>query len=177
MSRAYTETDAIRYLQTYLRAQCLADENAPRVPVDGIFGEQTRFALTEFQRRNGLTPTGIADRQTWDMLYEQYLDITSAEELPGPIIPFPSYPSNYVMRLGERSFLVAIVQYLLGEIGAVYGFSSPPLPDGEYGEQTASAIRDFQERNGLFADGEVDRRTWDALSRIFNLSTHYINQR
>lgn len=177
MSRAFTESDATRYLQTYLRAQRLADPSFPSVPVDGIFDSQTRLALTEFQRRNGLSPTGVADRETWDMLYEQYLDITSARDLPGPIIPFPSRPSGYAIRLGERSFLVAIVQYMLGEIGAVYGTSLPPVPDGEYGGETAGAIRDFQSRNGLYPSGEVDRRTWDALSRIFNLSTHYIDQK
>lgn len=177
MSRAYTESDAVRYLQTYLRAQRLADPTYPSVPVDGIFGSQTKYALTEFQRRNGLPPTGIADRVTWDMLYTQYLEITSENEPPSPIIPFPSSPSDYVIKLGERSFLVAVVQYMLGEIGAVYGFSDAPATDGEYGEETAEFVREFQRMSGLEDSGEVDRATWSALSRIFNLSVHYIDQR
>ena len=69
--RQFTEKDAIRNLQTYLRAQAFVDENAIPVPIDGIYDTQTQNALIEFQRKNNLAPTGIADRTTWDLLYTQ----------------------------------------------------------------------------------------------------------
>lgn len=176
MSRHLTENDAVRYLQTYLRTQRLADQNFPAVPVDGIFDSQTKFALTEFQRRNGLEPTGIADRTTWDMLYVQYLEILNDISLPEPIIPFPSYPVNYSVGIGEKSFLVAIIQYMIVEISIVYNTLEPIEITGSFDENTSIAISDFQEKSGIMASGRVDRETWGALSRIFNLSTHYIDQ-
>ncbi len=176
MSRQFLEKDAIYKLQTYLRAQRFINESFPYVPVDGIFDTQTRNALIEFQEQNGLTPTGVADRTTWDMLYSQYLDILKNNSLPGPIIPFPSYPDYYTIKLGEKSFLVATLQYMLNEISIIYNVFDPPEITGEYDSETEKTVFSFQERNFLSPTGEVDRETWDYLSRIYNLTLHYIEQ-
>lgn len=174
--RQFTEKDAIKNLQTYLRALNFADRTYPEVTVDGIFDSKTKYALIEFQKRNGLNPTGIVDRKTWDMLYGQYLGIMHKNSLPGPIIPFPSYPDSYTVKRGEKSFLVSIVQYLLNEIGTVFNTFEPIAIDGEYGPETEKAVRLFQVTSALKPTGEVDRITWDALSHIYNISAHYIEQ-
>ena len=175
MSRQFTERDAILKLQTYLRAQRLADPSFPSVPIDGIFDEGTKYALTEFQRRNSLPPTGRADRASWELLYAQYLEILQKVALPSPIIPFPSYPPAYELSPGEKSFLVATVQYMFNEIGIIYNVFEPLLISGEYDLETEALVRDFQERNLLPVTGRVDRKTWAALSSIYNLSLHYID--
>lgn len=174
--KQFFEKDAIRNLQTYLRAQVFIDEGAPYVPIDGIFDTQTRDALIYFQRRNDLEPTGIADRITWELLYAQYLDVIKSTSLPGPIIPFPSYPNSYTIKRGEKSFLVATLQYMLNEIGTIYNVFDSLEINGEYDEETEGIVRDFQERNGLEPTGEVDLTTWGFLARIYNLSLHYIEQ-
>ena len=176
MSRQFTEQDAIRNLQTYLRAQVLVDSSFPRVPLDGIYDTATRNAVRVFQEKNSLTPTGMVDRATWDALYEQYLDIIAASALPSPIIPFPSYPKDYSIKSGEQSFLVSIVQYMINEIVLVYDFLPALSIDGVYGPITEEAVREIQIRNGLSPTGEVDRATWESLARIFNFSTHYLEQ-
>ncbi len=176
MSRQFTEKDAIRNLQTYLRAQRSTDATFPSVPIDGIFDTHTRDALMEFQRRNNLSPSGVADRTTWDMLYSQYLDILKETSLPAAIIPFPSYPVNYALKRNEKSFLVAVLQYMLNEIGIIYNVFDALEINGEYDEATESVIRDFQERNGIAVTGETDRTTWGLIARIYNLSLHHIEQ-
>ena len=174
--RIFTEKDAIRNLQTYLRAQALVDDSFPLVPIDGIFDTQTKEALMEFQRRNNLAQTGIADRTTWDMLYNQYIEILEETSLPAAIIPFPSYPPSYAIKKGERSFLVATLQYMLNEIGIVYNVFEALEINGEYDDETEGIIRDFQTRNGITPTGETDRKTWGLIARIYNLSLHYIEQ-
>ncbi len=174
--RQFTEKDAIRNLQTYLRAQALVDSSFPQVPVDGIFDTQTKNALIEFQIRNNLAPTGVADRTTWELLYAQYLEILQNTSLPEAIIPFPSYPNDYTIKRGEKSFLVAVLQYMLNEIGIIYNVFDTLEINGEYDEATENIVRDFQERNGIEATGEVDRQTWGLIARIYNLSLHYIEQ-
>ena len=174
--RQFTEKDAIKNLQTYLRAQTLVDSSFPQVPIDGIFDTQTKNALIEFQIRNNLVPTGVADRTTWELLYTQYLEILQNTSLPEALIPFPSYPSNYTIKKGEKSFLVAVLQYMLNEIGIIYNVFDALEINGEYDEATENIIRDFQERNGITPTGEVDRQTWGLIARIYNLSLHYIEQ-
>ena len=176
MSRQFTERDAIIMLQTYLRAQNLVDPTAPKVPIDGIFDTQTKNALIEFQLKNNLAPTGIADRTTWDMLYSQYREILDTTSLPDAIIPFPSYPENYSLMLGDKSFLVAVLQYMLNEIGIIYNVFDALEINGEYDDETEKIIRDFQERNGLNTTGKTDRTTWGRIARIYNLTLHYIEQ-
>lgn len=174
--RQLTEKDAIRNLQTYLRARALVDSTFPLVSIDGIFDTQTKNALIEFQIRNNLAPTGVADRTTWELLYSQYLDILEQASLPAAIIPFPSYPKDYAIKRSEKSFLVAVLQYMLNEIGIIYNIFDALEINGEYDEATESIIRDFQERNGITPTGETDRTTWGLIARIYNLSLHYIEQ-
>ena len=176
MSRQFTEKDAIKNLQTYLRARAWVDNTFPLVPIDGIFDTQTKNALIEFQIRNNLAPTGIADRTTWELLYSQYLEILEETSLPAAIIPFPSYPRDYTIKQGEKSFLVAVLQYMLNEIGIIYNVFDALEINGEYDEATENIIRDFQERNKITPTGETDRKTWALIARIYNLSLHYIEQ-
>lgn len=174
--REYIEKDAIKNLQTYLRHLIVLDDSAPNVPVDGIFGEQTRNALIDFQLKNGLKPTGKADKETFDLLYLNYLSAIEALSLPGPVIPFPSHPNDYAIKLGERSFLVATLQFMLNEIEVVYNIFDAIEISGEFDVATKDAVSDLQKIAGLPVTGEVDRATWDHLTRIYNLSMHYIDQ-
>lgn len=176
MSRQFTEKEAITNLQTYLRAQTVLYPNSPQVPIDGIFDSATRIALIDFQLRNGLSPTGVADKTTWELLYSQYLNILNNTSLPNPIIPFPSYPDSYEIKRGEKSFLVATLQYMLNEIGLIYNTFDMLEINGIYDEATEKIVREFQERGFLPPTGNVDRATWDNLARIYNLSLHYIEQ-
>ena len=175
MSRQFSEKDAIINLQTYLRAQGLIYGDAIIPPIDGIFDTKTKEALIDFQIRNSLEPTGIADRKTFELLYDQYLEIIENDALPNPIIPFPSYPVNYAIKRGDTSFLVAVVQYVLNEIGIIYNVFDAVEINGTYDLATENAIRSFQEINSLSPTGEVDRKTWNAISRIYNLSLHHID--
>lgn len=176
MSREFTERDAIRQLQTYLRAQTLINASAPIIAVDGIFDNATKNALIDFQLRNGLPPTGIADAKSWDLLYSQYLDILKLSSLPNPIIPFPSYPDGYAIERGERSFLVATVQYMLNEIATVFHTFEPIEINGSFDVESELLVKEFQRRNGLLESGKVDRETWDRIAQAYNLSLHYLEQ-
>jgi peptidoglycan hydrolase-like protein with peptidoglycan-binding domain len=175
LARQFTQKDAIINLQTYLRAQGVIYPNAKRVPIDGIFDTATKEALIEFQIRNSLEPTGIADRKTFDLLYAQYLEIIENTSLPNPIIPFPSYPIDYKIKRGDTSFLVSVVQYILDEIGIIYNVFESVEINGNYDIATENAVRNFQTINSLSPTGEVDRKTWNALSKIYNLSLHHID--
>ena len=62
----YNEKEAIRNVQRYLRQLSYTDADIPPVPIDGIFGEATENSLIAFQTKNGLSPSGVADRESFD---------------------------------------------------------------------------------------------------------------
>ena len=70
-TRLGERSDTVAILQIILSALRLFYEY-PEVPLSGIYGAQTERAVMEFQGANGLTKTGIADRNTWRRLSEEY---------------------------------------------------------------------------------------------------------
>ena len=79
----------VRELHKYLLELSYATHGYPHLAIDGVFGRETREALSLFQRRSRLPVTGVADRRTWEALYSAYLPIIAAR-VPGytPIPPF-----------------------------------------------------------------------------------------
>ncbi len=166
------ERDAIIMIQTYLRHLSFHNDEIPPVPLDGIWDRETRESVVAFQIYQGLNPTGIVDRETWDRLREEYERSTALNSPPVRINIFPRRPRDYTLGIGEESYLSAIVQHMLDELERVYLF--PALSDsGTYDEITAANIREFQARNKISVSGEVDRETWDALAVQYNLLSNY----
>lgn len=64
-------SDEVLILQIMLNALRM-NYDYPAVPLSGIYGVQTRDAVRDFQRVNGLSDTGIADRETWGRLANEY---------------------------------------------------------------------------------------------------------
>ncbi len=165
MTDAATYSDAVRNLQTYLRAISLADERIVRVPVDGIYDTATRDAITEFQKTRGLTPSGIADRETHDLIYAEYLALRELEPFPADF--FPQSPANYVAKTGDEFAFIMLLQLLLSELAAVYDFPSEVVPSGAFDTATESAVSEIQRAHSLPVNGRVDRRTWNRIVRDF----------
>ncbi|MCM1289509.1 MAG: peptidoglycan-binding protein [Corallococcus sp.] len=121
--------------------QFMLRQNGYNITVDGIFGNGTLTALVDFQNKNGLTSDGVAGQNTWRTL-----------------LVLPPRPT---LRVGSRGTYVRYLQekltsklYPLGTI------------DGIFGNGTKNAVVEFQQENGLSADGIVGPRTWNAVSVI-----------
>ncbi len=66
--------------------------------------------------------------------------------------------NNYpLLKTGSSNNYVYLLQFMLNQNG--YNL----VVDGIFGVNTARAVSDFQQRNGLVADGIVGNRTWQAL--------------
>ena len=78
-----------------------------------------------------------------------------------PTVPTPAAPVEAVSSIPlptEESARIREVQKAL----KIAGFDPGPI-DGRLGARTRSAVRDFQNANGLEADGKVGPRTWNKL--------------
>lgn len=70
------------------------------------------------------------------------------------------YSGTELTRRGDRGQRVVQVQCMLAERGYDVGGAGV---DGQFGKDTAAAVRGFQRDKGLNADGKVGPRTWAAL--------------
>lgn len=117
---------------------------------DGKFQSDDRAAVIAFQRRNGLSPDGIADSNTLLKLYSvdaaRYsstsftTDINQNNAQPLPI--------QISLRLGDSGDAVKTLQERLIALKYLSG-----IADGTYGRATKKAVTDFQRANKLTADG------------------------
>ena len=67
------EEEAIAEVQRYLRAASYRYEEIPHVGIDGIYGEETKDAVTAFQKHFRLVETGVVDETTFSKLYLESL--------------------------------------------------------------------------------------------------------
>ena len=112
--------------------------------IDGVRGPGTARAIRRLQRRRHLAVDGVAGRRT-----RRALGRRGRPRL-----------GTRVLRRGKRGWDVAALQFMLRRRGA-----RPGSIDGGFGDATSSAVRRFQRRAGLTADGVVGPSTLRALRR------------
>lgn len=59
--------ELLAYLSTVVR-------EIPSLAIDGIFGPETTASVKAFQRLYGLEPTGLVDKETWNLMVRVYRD-------------------------------------------------------------------------------------------------------
>ena len=115
--------------------------------VDGKYGTSTSDAVRAFQIENGLTPVdGVAGAKTLERLYSGEAVSASASDV--------DYDTA---RPGDRGELVVEIQDCLQQMGYLDSIT------GVYDEATEAAVKAFQRKNGLTADGVAGGRTLEML--------------
>ena len=162
----------IRGLQTMLRVIAQAEPNQLSVIPDGIYGSDTVNAVSAFQRRKGLSDTGIADQATWDAIVADYEPalILVGEAQPIQVIWEP----NQVVRRGESHPNLYLAQGMLKVLSEAYESISPPQFTGILDLPTSQSLLSFQELNALPMTGELDRITWYQLARHYPLAARLV---
>lgn len=100
---------AVEQLQYMLRVLSSYISEIPPISVDGIFGPDTRDAVLAAQRRFGLPETGIANYETWEAIYNQFIGIENTslrdfERLPlTSALANPSNSRNRFLRSAEMT--------------------------------------------------------------------------
>lgn len=163
----------IENLQKMLRTIFLVTGDAGyEVGISGVYGEGTRNAVLYFQKAHGLPTTGVADLAVWNAIAEEYGRLSPFAVPPCGITPFPN-AQNTVVRSGERSDLVYIIQIMLNTLGMIYDFERVPI-SGFYDVSTTGAVRKYQEINSIDAPGgAVDRLTWNRMAEEYNRMVEY----
>ena len=143
-----------------------------KLTVDGIFGARMADTVKRFQKQFSLTADGVVGRQTWYKISYIYVsvkdlaELTSEGETSSGTLSDGSWGGS-TLRQGSTGSAVEQLQFWLNTL-AQYDANIPSTAvDGVFGSRTAAAVRAFQRREGLTADGVVGRATWTTLYNEF----------
>ena len=127
---------------------------------DGKFGAGTEKAVIAFQTKNDYPSTGIMDANIQAFLYTGTVKNAAGEKTNVRTL---SPVEGVSMKKGNRGTLVKNLQKRLQELGFLKGEIT-----GVYDTNTIGAVRSFQKKNGLSADGtasaEVQRLLYSAAA-------------
>ncbi len=120
--------------------------------IDGDYGSGTKKAVLAFQKKNGLSQTGNVNSKTLSKLN------SSDAKKAGSSSSSSSSSSDGTCAPGDEGAAVRKLQKRLKSLG--YYTSTV---DGDYGNGTKSAVKAFQSRNGLTANGIANSKTVSKL--------------
>ena len=147
--------------------------------LSGNYLEGTTSAIQAFQENNGLSGTGTADVKTQQLLFSASALSKDAPQATSPVDPGSdlgdtndvviaadgdadgaTQDAEYTKKLnrGAKGEQVKLVQQRLTDLGYFDG----PI-SGNYMNQTVAAVKEFQAKNGLTADGVTGEDTWAVL--------------
>ena len=117
--------------------------------IDSSYGTQTVNAVKAFQKKNGLSQTGVADTATQKKLYSSSAVKANAA----------AAKDDDTLQKGDKGTAVKQLQQRLKELGYYTN-----AIDSDYGTQTVNAVKAFQKKNGLSQTGKADATTLAKLN-------------
>ena len=135
---------AVKNLQTKLKK--LGFYNAS---IDGDYGDTTVAAVKAFQKKYNLTADGVAGSETLKKLDSAYKNADSDKD-------------DGSLRKGATGSAVKNLQTKLKKLG----FYNASI-DGDYGDTTVAAVKAFQKKYNLTADGVAGSETLKKLDNAY----------
>lgn len=160
----------IRSLQTMLRVLAEDDPEYLRIIPDGIYGPETLKAVSRFQRKHGLAPTGLTDQETWEAITAQYEPALIRRDQAHPL--YITLNPGQRIRRGERHPHINLVQAILQVLAETYESIGSPGSSGILDDATADSIMSFQQLVGLPMTGHLDKETWKHLALQYPLAAN-----
>lgn len=142
--------------------QALEELDLYYADITGHYGTKTERAVKLFQKKYGLEQTGIADEDTLLRLY-MVADIENAPTVSENV--GPRYSSSAILRRDSTGSAVRKLQEDLTKLKFYHGTIT-----GNYGGLTQEAVRRFQKKHGLDADGIAGPKTLAKLATIMGES-------
>ena len=124
--------------------------------LDGVFGPQTREAVTAYQQLVGLPMTGAVDRETWYALLSTYQSVLLSQPEQEWLGQFVGLPETFLVK-GMRGKAVRQAQQLINIIARGYAEVPAVAEDGIFGDATESSVASIQSLLGLPADRKSTR--------------------
>lgn len=149
MYRIYDTQSAIREVQIYLS---LVGNTDVLVAPNGIYDDNTRLSVSDFQLKEGLAVTGEVDRATFELLYEKYVIAVEKARLNNAIDSFVSFP----IFPGFASMEMIHINETLGRLMSHYGFNHNLRASSFYSSETEIAVSELRTLYRLMDKNYID---------------------
>ncbi|MGN0447588.1 MAG: peptidoglycan-binding protein [Acutalibacteraceae bacterium] len=157
-------------LQYFLAILAFFNSYQPPVTIDGIYGTQTRDAVSAFQRDKGLPITGAVDQRTWESIYAAYKGVVDYLEMEKIVLSVATEPyPGVVLRRGDVGPSVFTFKTYLNFI-ASYFYDISQVPENSvFDPRTQIAVREFQRIFSLPVTGQVNEQTWNTIADTYRV--------
>lgn len=155
----------IQSLQQMLRTIAFAGMDIPLVIPDGVYGASTKNAVIAFQKQQGLPATGMVDETTHRAIVAAH---NHANELLSPAqSAVYRFPATLVILSGQYHPHVRLAQTMLQNLHQEFSGLPRPTATGYLDETTQDALKLIQTLAGLCPTGQLDKVTWNRLTRLY----------
>ena len=125
---------------------------------DGDYGNETYEAVKAFQKKNGLYVDGVAGSQTLKKLNSSNV-VSANGTVAGSQDKEEDATDDGTLKKGSQGAAVKLLQKRLKELGYYKSWV-----DGDYGNETVTAVKNFQRKNGLSVNGVAGSTTLKKLN-------------
>lgn len=169
MSKTEYSGRPVTSLQRMLRTIAQTDQTIPSVLPDGIYGENTKRAVCEIQRQNGMNVTGTTDYDTWNKITELYAAarVETEDAAPLCIVMDP----QQVFLPGSTNCHVCLIQAMFSVLSSFYKELADVRVTGVYDDMTQNAVRWLQKACGVPCSGICNKQVWKMLTGLYSLKT------
>lgn len=146
----------VTQLQYMLRVIAAFNDAVSAPPLSGRYGETTEQAVRNFQQAYDLPVTGVADRQTWNAIYDQFTSIRESSFAEEDLFP--------ILRESPAQTAFALQRQLALASQAL----DLPRPEvnGTYDKATRESVAAFQKLADLPVTGRTDGKTAALLAEL-----------
>lgn len=141
----------------------------PAVNPDGIYGAETKAAVSGFQNLHGIEPTGEADFETWTAVFDVYRAKQRKNGTPKPVHVFPHTIAS--MKEGDSFDEVYVLQVMLRRLSRIYTNIGDAEINGVFDSSTKRAVNDIKGSCGMEQNGEADREFWNIVADTYSAFT------
>lgn len=156
-------TNPTLQIQRILRNLDYLENGSAKVKPDGIYGDDTRMLVTRFQEKYGLNPTGVVNKETWDLLHSIEEARQDASLLAKSVHIFPMF-EGYEILPNSKDNIIYVIQHMLNEVLAEYDDYKELSFTGVYDSETQNAIKALQRKALQDANGKIDAKTFNLLA-------------
>lgn len=168
---AYRNLNPVSEVQTYLRNIYYSHNQLPPVVITGVYDEQTKKAVKEFQKLTGLPETGKVDLKTWNVLVRENEIHEKTAEMPYKV-PCRANDLGTITE-GYTGDIVYMIKVMLNNFCRKYKNYNKLQVNDNCDKETVEAIKQFQKASMLPVTGVVDKVTWNTMVSIYGTCKLY----